>query len=182
MDNGAECYRRYRNGDDAGLAEMIDEYGDGLIFYLNTYVHNLSVAEELAEDTFVRLATRKPTYVDRSSFKTWLYAIARNLAIDWLRREKRRKTVSAEEWAETAADDSEIEQTVWCEERKRLLHQAMQGLKYEYRQVLWLCYFEELSSKEIAQVMKKSVNSVDHLLSRARRSLRTKLDKEDFLL
>lgn len=85
MDNGAECYRRYRNGDDAGLAEMIDEYGDGLIFYLNTYVHNLSVAEELA-------------------------------------------------------------------------------------------------SKEIAQVMKKSVNSVDHLLSRARRSLRTKLDKEDFLL
>ena len=89
MDNGAESYRRYRNGDDAGLAEMIDEYGDGLILYLNTYVHNLSVAEELAEDTFVRLVTRKPAYVERSSFKTWLYAIARNLAIDWLRREKK---------------------------------------------------------------------------------------------
>ena len=61
MDNGASSYRRFRDdGDESGLAEIIRDYKDGLIFYLNSFVDNIIIAEELAEDTFVRLGTRKP--------------------------------------------------------------------------------------------------------------------------
>ena len=60
MDNGACSYRRFRDeGDENGLAEIIKDYRDGLIFYLNGFVNNIHIAEELAEDTFVLLGTKK---------------------------------------------------------------------------------------------------------------------------
>lgn len=59
MDNGASSYRRFRDdGDESGLVEIIKEYRDGLVFYLNSIVGNIHTAEELAEDTFVLLGTK----------------------------------------------------------------------------------------------------------------------------
>ncbi|MGN0517743.1 MAG: RNA polymerase sigma factor [Acutalibacteraceae bacterium] len=183
MDNGASSYRRFIHGDDAGLADIIDEYYDGLTFYLNTYVRNLNTAEELAEDTFVKLATKKPRFNGKSSFKTWLYSIGRNIAADSLRHNSKRDIVPIDEFSDMIANgDDEIEQSYLLEERKIIIHRAMQRLKLEYRQVLWLTYFEELSNKEVAQIMKKSLNSIEHLVSRARQSLKAELEKEDFIL
>ncbi len=69
MDSGADSYRRFLGGDDEGLAEIVREYKDGLILYLNGYVNNLYIAEELTEDTFFRLITRKPKFSGKSTFK-----------------------------------------------------------------------------------------------------------------
>lgn len=55
MDNGASSYRRFLDGDDNGLVEIIRSYNDGLTLYLNSFVHNLSVADELSEDVFVKI-------------------------------------------------------------------------------------------------------------------------------
>jgi DNA-directed RNA polymerase specialized sigma24 family protein len=74
LDNGARNYRRFLEGDDDGLVEIVREYKDGLMLFLNTYVRNITVAEDLAEDTFVRLVTKKPSFRGTSSFRTWLYA------------------------------------------------------------------------------------------------------------
>lgn len=78
MDNGAGSYRRFLDGDDAGIAEIVKDYKDGLILYLNGYVKNIYIAEELAEDTFFRLITKKPNFSGKSTFKSWLYSIGRN--------------------------------------------------------------------------------------------------------
>ena len=78
MDNGASSYRRFLDGDDKGLVEIVGDYKDGLILYLNGYVNNIFIAEELTEDTFFRLITKKPRYSGKSTFKSWLYAIGRN--------------------------------------------------------------------------------------------------------
>lgn len=87
MDKGAESYGRYLQGDDSGLAELIKEYKDPLILYLNGFVCNICTAEELAEDTFVKIGIKKPRYNSKkASFKTWLYIIARNTALDYLRK------------------------------------------------------------------------------------------------
>lgn len=55
MDNGASSYRRFLEGDDSGIVEIIRDYKDGLILFLNRYVNNIHTAEELAEDTFLEL-------------------------------------------------------------------------------------------------------------------------------
>ena len=181
MDNGASSYRRFRdNGDESGLVEIIRDYKDGLILYLTSIVGNIQTAEELAEDTFVLLGTKKPRDKGGSSFKTWLYTIGRNVAIDYLRKYRRRTFISLEDSAELVSEEAEIESVYLRKEQQITVHRAMRELSPDYRQVLWLIYFEELSSKEAARIMGKSVRSVESLLYRARKSLKAQLEKEGF--
>ena len=179
MDNGASSYRRFLDGDESGIVDIIMEYKDGLILYLNSFTGNIHIAEELAEDTFVKLGTKKPKDKGKSSFKTWLYTIARNTAVDYLRRNSR-KNVSIDEMQELISDEETLELAYIKEERKITVHKALCRLRPEYRQILWLIYFEGYSNKEAAAIMKKSVHSVETLVYRARRSLRSELDKEGF--
>ena len=181
MDNGASSYRRFRdNGDDRGLDEIIIEYSDGLMLYLTSIVGNIHTAEELAEDTFVLLGTKKPKFRGKSSFRTWLYAIGRNIAFDYLRKSSKHKSVSIDEATELADDECALEAAYIRKEEQIIVHRAMRRLKPEYQQVLWLVYFEELSNKDAARIMKKSVRSVESLLYRARKSLRSQLEMEGF--
>ena len=179
MDHGASSYRRFLNGDETGLVEIIRDYKDGLIFYLNSFVGNFHTAEELAEDTFVKLGTKKPKDKGKGSFKTWLYTIGRHVAIDHLRREKR-SAVSIEECPELP-DVCDLETAYLREENKITLHRALGRLKPTYRQVLWLLSFEELSHREIATIMNKRVHAVETLAYRARAALKTELNKEGFV-
>ena len=96
MDNGACSYRRYLAGDDSGLADIIREYRDGLIFFLTGLLGDVRAAEETAMDTFVLLGVKKPRDSGKAAFRTWLYTIGRRLAIDRLRREKRRRELPLE--------------------------------------------------------------------------------------
>ncbi len=182
MDNGASSYRRFRDkGDESGLADIIREYRDGLIFYLNSIVGNINVAEELAEDTFVLLGTKKPRDKGTGSFKTWLYTIGRNIAFNHLKRRARISEVSVDDCAELISEEKDLETAFIKEERKIAVHRALRKLKPEYRQILWLIYFEDFSNKEAACVMKKSVHNIETLVYRARRSLRSQLEMEGFV-
>ena len=74
----------------------------------------------------------------------------------------------------------DAERTILIKERDRNLYRCLCRLKDDYRQVIWLRYYEQMSNKMIAAVMKKSVYSVEHLLKRAKEALRTELEKEGF--
>lgn len=178
MGNGTDEYRRYCEGDDSGLVEIIKEYKDGLILYLNGFVNNVLIAEELAEDTFVFIGIKKPKDKRISSFKTWLYTIARNISIDYLRRNSKKKEISIDNCRELA-EERELETMVICDERKIAIHRALKKLNSNYRQVLILSYFEELSNKEISSIMKKSLHSVENLLYRARKALKEEFEREN---
>lgn len=180
MDNGARNYRRFLAGDDDGLVEIVREYKDGLILFLNTYVRNMTVAEDLAEDTFVRLVTKKPSFRGASSFRTWLYAIGRYVAIDHLRRASKEALIPMETAEKMSADDflEQLERDYLKEEQKIAMHRALSQLKQDYREVLWLIYFEDLSYKDAAKVMKKTHRSVETLAYRARKALKEILERE----
>ena len=181
MDNGASSYRRFRDeGDENALAEIIREYRDGLIFYLNGFVNNIHVAEELAEDTFVLLGTKKPKDKGLSSFKTWLYTIGRNIAINYIRRRTKVSEVSIDDCPELISEEEELETSLIKEEQKIELHKILKKLKPEYHQVLWLVYFEDFTYKEVATIMKKSVHNIETLVYRARKALKSQLEKEGF--
>ncbi len=181
MDNGASSYRRFRDhGDESGLIEIIKNYRDGLVFYLNTFVGNIHIAEELAEDTFVLLGTKKPRDKGNGSFKTWLYTIGRNIALNYLKKHKKMIQISIDDCSEISVDEQSLEELFIKEEQKIIVHQALKKLKPEYRQILWLVYFEDLKISEAAAVMKKSVHNAETLIYRARKSLKSQLEMEGF--
>lgn len=181
MDNGAICYRRFLDGDDDSFVEIIRDYKDGLQIYLCSITGNVHTAEDLTEDTFVKIITKKPRFSGKSTFKTWLYTIGRNVSLDYLRKNSRNVEVSQEELAELKSEERLLEEAYIKEEEKIELHTALKKLPEAYRQALWLTYFEDLSNKEIATVMKKSVHSIETLLYRARKALREELEKEGFV-
>ncbi len=181
MDNGESSYRRFLAGDNEALSALIGAYKDGLMLYLNGYVGNIALAEELTEETFFRLITKKPRFSGKSAFKSWLYAIGRNVAVDHIRRSRRMETVPPEDLEKLLTWQESLEQDYIREERKLHLHKAMEKLPGDYYGILWLVYFEGFSNREAAAVLKKSDRQVINLLYRAKHALKAILEKEGFV-
>lgn len=179
MDQASLCYQRFLKGDESALVELLRDYRDGLMLYLNGIVSDLSVAEELTEDTFLKLVLKKPRFSAGCSFKTWLYTIGRNLALDYLKR-SRRTTVCLDDCPEISDEEQNLERQYIQQENQIMLHHAMRKLKPEYRQVLWLVYFEGFRCAEVGKIMGKSESTTHTLVSRARQALKQKLLEEDF--
>ena len=180
MDNGASSYRRFLAGDDDGIVEIIRDYKDGFILFLNRYVNNIHIAEELAEDTFFRLVTRKPRFISNHSFKTWLYTIGRNIAVNYIKRADRVADIPIEALESLYTDEYSLERTYLQEEKKIVVHRALSKIKAEYSQVLYLKFFEDLSNEQIAVVMRKSKRQIENLVYQAKQSLKSELNKEGF--
>lgn len=181
MDNGAEFYRRYNSGDDKALTEMIRMYKDGLILYINGIIKNIHIAEDITEDVFVLLAVKRPKYSGKSKFKTWLYTIARNRALDNLRKSSKMSDRPIDEYVDITSEQDDFERAYLREENRIAVHSAMKKLSQDYRQVLYLVFFEEFSNSEAAAIMKKSKHQLENLLYRAKKSLKTQLEREGFI-
>jgi RNA polymerase sigma-70 factor (ECF subfamily) len=180
MDHGAVSYRRFLEGDDNGIVEIIRDYKDGLMLFLNQYVHNIHIAEELTEDTFFRIVTKKPRYAPNASFKTWLYTIGRNTAINHIRRERKISDTSGEDFDSLVRDEETIEQSYLREEQKIMVHRALSKINAEYGTVLYLKFFEDLTNEQIAKVTKKNRRQIENQIYQAKQSLRAELEKEGF--
>ena len=179
MDNGESSYRRFLAGDDRGMVELVRDFKDGLILYLSSYTDDINTAEDFVQDTFIKLAVKKPQFNGKSSFKTWLYTIGRNIAADHKRRFFRHRKVPLDDCA-PLADETDLENSYLVSEQKIALHHSLSRLKKEYQQVLHLSYFEGFSNAETAQIMGKTVKQVENLMYNARKALRTQLEKEGF--
>ena len=181
MDNGACSYRRFLDGDDMAFVEIIKTYKDGLTLYLYGFVGSLPLAEDLMRETFFKLLVKKPHFSQKSAFKTWLYAIGRNEALACLKKRARildRPFEDCEEWL--SAGGGELETGYLREERRIRLHRALGKLHPDYRQVLYLTYFEGFSHAQARAVMKKSKTQMENLMYRAKKALKAELLKEGF--
>ena len=178
MDRGSECYARFLAGEPEGLTALIEEYRDGLILYLCSIVGDYGAAEELAEDTFVKLLLKRPKDRGTGAFKTWLYTIGRHLALDRMRKQKREVSVPPEALGVLLQGEDDFERTLFSTERDKLLFAAMRRLRPDYFQVLWLRYFEGLSGEQTAKAMGRSRNATGVLAARARAALKKELEQE----
>lgn len=176
MNNGEGSYRRFLSGDKEALIEIIRDYKDGLIIYINSIVNNIQIAEDITEDTFVKLYTDRPSFRGASSFKTWLYSIGRFTAIDYLRKNSGKTIVSYDEMF-MIPDEVNIEQKVVNDEEKFKLFSSIKRLKPEYGQVIYLMYFENFSRAETAKIMKKTQKQISDLLYRAKNALKSEFEK-----
>ena len=180
MRNGADNYKRFLDGDDQGIVEIIKEYKDALILFLNGYLHDIYAAEDLAEDVFLHLVIKKPKYIPNYSFKTWLFTIGRNRARNTLRFHKRVIAIETADLEKIEKDTLNLEKNYIKKEDKILLHKAMDKLPLQYSEVLYLAYFELLSVHEISKITRKSEKQISNLLYRAKGALKNLLNKEGY--
>jgi RNA polymerase sigma factor (sigma-70 family) len=176
MDNGASSYHRFLEGDDQALEEIVELYNKKLILFLNIHVHNLAVAEDLAADTFLELIVKKPRFNHGSSFKTYLFKIGRNNALDFLRKQNRHLSVPLDD-LQLEDQGLFVEELIRDEQRQELLR-AIDGLHPDYRDVLHLLYFEDLSYGDAATVMKRSMKQINNLAYRAKNALKAAMKQE----
>lgn len=167
---------RLRRGDLDALAELIARYQNRLYRYLLRLVRQPAEAEDLFQQTWLRLAERIRHYDSNRSFEAWLFTLARNLAIDHLRRirpDSLDEPISGDPQGETAAarlasSAPSVTEGIFEQERSGRLAGALETLPVVYREVLTLRFEEEMKLEEIAQVLGAPLSTVK---SRLRRSL-----------
>ncbi len=179
MDKGAQHYERFLHGDKNAIGDIVEEYRTGLELYLYSVVGDVCLAEEITQETFVKIFTKKPRFRAKASFKTWLYTIGKNSALNYIKKQSR-STNFDEGITDLQSDVETLEEIYLADGRKKAVHKALAKLKKEYREILWLTYFEEMSNKESAAVMNKSEHNIHTLLTRARQALKKQLEEDGF--
>lgn len=173
MDNGESSYRRYLEGDRAAFEDVVRLYLDSLVFFINRYVHDVYVAEDLAMDAFAYLLAHPKRYNFKASLKTYLFTLGRTRAIDYLR--KRGKIVFTELKGAEADELNLLEEAVIANEEKRTLSRAVNALPDDMKAAVHLVYFEGQSYKQAASVLGKNEKQIANLLHRAKALLKEKL-------
>lgn len=178
MDKGADNYLRFVNGDKSAFTELVKEYTNGLMLFINCIVGDIHIAEEAADETFLKLYVKKPRYKSEYSFKTWLYTIGKNTAINYAKKYRKSDWIPIEDYY-YISDDTNIEAEYINTEDNKRLHQAIHRLKKEYAQVLYLIYFEGLTNAETADVMGRSKENISVLIHRAKNALKAELNRSE---
>ena len=178
MENGASSYLRFLNGDKNGFVELVTDYKDGLTLFVNTIIKDIHIAEEVANEVFLKLYIKKPKYKSDYSFKTWLYTIGKNTAINYMKKFKRIDYSSIEDCC-YISDEKDIESDYIKGEQNVVIHQSLRSLKTEYAQVLYLIFFEELSNSEAAKVIGKTQKQISDLIYNAKKALKSELERRN---
>ena len=93
MNTDEKDYSDFLNGDNSGFERLVIRYKDGLIYYLNRIIKNITIAEDLAQDAFVEVYVHKERFVPgKASFKTYLYTIGHHKAVDYVRKSGKPRT------------------------------------------------------------------------------------------
>ena len=175
MISDEELYRQYISGDETGLDELMKKYGDPLTLYINGDLHDVHEAEDLMIEAFSYLFTKKPRIRD-GGFKAYLYKTARHMALR--HKSRQRLSFNLDDLTEEPDGQILVEEVVQTKERDQILHFCMDELNPDYRESLYLTYFEGMSYLQAAEVMGKSVKQITNMVYRGKERLRGLLERE----
>jgi RNA polymerase sigma-70 factor, ECF subfamily len=181
----AEVMLRVKTGDDAAFDYLVGKYRRPLIGFMYRMAHNQAVAEELAQEVFLRVYRSRHTYNAEAKFTTWLYRIATNLAVNHARdtrQERPENSVSLDEpdtesglVTELADTSLNAEQDIVRRERLAAIRSHVEALPERQRLAVIMHKYQEMDYRQIAEVLKLSESATKSLLFRAYEALRERL-------
>ena len=173
-----EQYEKFLSGSNEAFEKLVIAYKDGLILFINRLIQNITIAEDIAQDVFVEVYVHKERYNLNMSFKTYLYTIGRNKAVDYIR--KNEKMIFVDEYPESVKEEISLEEKVISDEEKQILYKAIKQLKKEYQIALVLIDLEDITYADAAKILNKTNGQLKVLIHRARKSLAKVLSREGF--
>ncbi len=169
-----ELIRMYCEGDADAFDTLFDRYHTSVYNFARTMLDDLHDAEEVLQETFLRVARAARTYVPRGFFRIWLMRITRNLCLNRLQRERmRRRTIAGSglDVVQPASNQPSPLERLECDERMGALRRLVGGLPERQREAIALRAFEQMSYREISKTLDVPINSVKTLIHRARATL-----------
>lgn len=182
LDYDAELMLRVKDGDGGSFALLLEKHRSSVIHFLYRMVQNYSVAEELAQEVFLRVYRSRATYEPSARFTTWLFRIATHLALNSLRdgkNERRDERLDDDSsgmparqvWdARPSVEQQLVHQAAFAEVRR-----AIAALPEKQRAAVLMHKYEEMEYSQIARVLQCSESAVKSLLFRAYETLRARL-------
>jgi RNA polymerase sigma-70 factor (ECF subfamily) len=182
LDYDAELMLRVKEGDGASFGVLLEKYRSPVVHFLYRMIQNGPVAEELAQEVFLRVYRSRSTYEPTAKFTTWLFRIATHLALNALRDGKNEK--GQERLDDDSSDlpvrqvpDSRpsVEQDMVYQARLEEVRRAVATLPEKQRAAVLMHKYEEMEYSQIAKVLSCSESAVKSLLFRAYETLRARL-------
>ena len=164
--------RRAGNGDATACRILVDRHLRSIVGFAYRFLGDFAEAEDVAQETFLRLWRHAHRWEDRARLTTWLHRVARNLCIDLVRRKRPEGVEDIAEHPDPADDQAAVLQR---DTAARLVLAALATLPERQRAAVALTHYQGLSNIESAETMDVSVEALESLLSRARRGLRNRL-------
>lgn len=181
-DKDEELISKYNNGDEDSLRILIDRYTNHIYNFSVRFI-GVNNTPDIVQDVFIKVWKNMGKFdISKSSFKTWLFTIARNTITDYLRK-KKMKVFSElnkedEEFTETIEDEALLQDEVIERlEDKEYLNSLLDKLPNNYKEVLILYYQEEMTFAEIGESVGKPLNTVKSWHRRALIKLREEIDR-----
>lgn len=171
-------------GDQNAFSQLVDLYQEKLYHMAYRMLNNRQEAEDVVQDTFLRVYNNLEKYDDTMKFSTWIYRIATNLCIDRLRKRKPVYSLDAESsdyegldgYSMIPSDNRTPESELLISETQSIIHQAIDTLPPKYKSVMILRYIHELSLQEVGEVLDMPVTTIKTRVHRGREFLRKKLE------
>jgi RNA polymerase sigma-70 factor (ECF subfamily) len=173
-------------GDEASFELLLRKYRTPLVNFLYRMVRDTAVAEDLAQEVFLRVYRAREDYAPRAKFTTWMFRIATNLALNSVRDNRhRRMEISMDQPADSGEEDARplevpdrapsVEQELVARSRAAMILRAIHSLPEKQRAAVLLHKYQELDYDEIARVLECSESALKSLLFRAYETLRVEL-------
>jgi RNA polymerase sigma-70 factor (ECF subfamily) len=181
LERDAELMLRVRSGDEASFTALLDRHRAPVVHFLYRMLQNQAVAEELAQEVFLRVYRSRGTYEPTAKFTTWLFRIATHLALNWIRdgrNEKLHESLDQELEGvprQVADQNPTVEQAMLYEARLAEVRRAIELLPAKQRAAVLMHKYEEMEYSQIASVLECSESAVKSLLFRAYETLRSRL-------
>lgn len=160
----------FQSGDEFAFVTLYNRHKEGIYVFCKKVLLDDAAAKDVMQETFLRIYENRDRLLKTDAFRSWIYTIARNQCYNYLRRNKRFVALDPlveERMREDLTPVSELEKS----EQVALVNRLLGLLKIEYREVLVLREYQNLSYDEIAQIMRTSISSVKSRLFKARRKL-----------
>ena len=181
----AQIMLRVKAGDDSAFDYLIQKYRRPIINFMYRMAHNSAAAEDLAQEVFLRIYRSRSSYEPSAKFTTWLYRIATNLGMNYVRdtrHERPENTMNLDEPdAETGqapdlADKTpNVEEEIVRRERLTAIRQKVEALPERQKMAVLMHKYQQMDYRQIAEVLKLSESATKSLLFRAYETLRTQL-------
>ena len=185
LEPDAALMLRVKQGEGSAFAELVDKYKQPVLNLAYRMLHDATEAEDLAQNVFVQVFRSAHRYEVSAKFSTWLFTIARNLALNELRRRSRHPAESMDA-TRPEQDDQPLQQfedkktfsppeSLLHGELEQKIERAVAELPENQRTAILLCRQDELSYEEIAKVLGCSLSATKSLIHRGRETLKLKL-------